>query len=299
MGNLFQSQQAREQEQRSIAERQLLERREAEEQRLRYQRRYQQQREAEEVRQQQQVARLQQQREAEEARQQQQREAEIVRQQQRQEAERVRQQQQREAERVRRQQRRVERENAKFYRALSDASDIIDHFIRTRNKFNTSNPLQYSCQFQTIENECGENIEELLAAEDVPHIDNRRYLPLTVRTVVDYYSDSNSPRCRFSIFGSCIKVTRLTPLWDISSTHRVYGIFQCFLCDRSWESAASWKDKWQKCKGCEARTYPHVQHVLEVGGGAEEQGKRPHDMKRCQKCRELGRICVPSMYYSA
>ena len=32
---------------------------------------------------------------------------------------------------------------------------------------------------------------------------------------------------------------------------------------------------------------------------AAEQNKRPHDMKRCQKCRELGRICVPSMYYSA
>jgi hypothetical protein len=207
--------------------------------------------------------------------------------------------------------RRSQRENEAYYKALSDASGIIDHFIRTRRKFNTSEPLEYACQFQTIENECGKDIAELLGPEDVPHIDNRRCLPLTVRAVVEFHSDLTSSHHRFSVVGSSAKVSHLTPLWGISAEHRVYGLFECkgvvggSVCGRRWESAASWKDKWQKCQGCEAAVYPHEQHERERREKAgddpteEQDNRRPHDMGRCQKCRELGGICVPSMYYSA
>ncbi|KAJ1639095.1 hypothetical protein T492DRAFT_585215, partial [Pavlovales sp. CCMP2436] len=90
----------------------------------------------------------------------------------------------------------------------------------------------------------------------------------------------------------------LTPFQG-DATHRVYGHFECNNCRRYWESASTWRDKWQACQGCESRTYQHDQNQLAQGDHAAGDNLRPHDMARCERCHELGRLCAPSRYYAA
>ncbi|KAJ1629641.1 hypothetical protein T492DRAFT_593620, partial [Pavlovales sp. CCMP2436] len=93
----------------------------------------------------------------------------------------------------------------------------------------------------------------------------------------------------------------LTPFQG-DATHRVYGKFECRPCSRYWESASTWRDKWQACQSCETRTYPYDQYPLAQGDHTDataEDNRRPHDMARCERCRELGRLCAPRSYYAA
>lgn len=76
----------------------------------------------------------------------------------------------------------------------------------------------------------------------------------------------------------------------------MFGYFRCG-CGKRWNSAATWKDKWQKCRLCEAEVYPHEQHPLESRDNEEPVDRRPHDMARCQKCSDMGRLCMPDVYY--
>ena len=71
-----------------------------------------------------------------------------------------------------------------------------------------------------------------------------------------------------------------------------------YCCDRRWESGSTWRDKWQKCQGCESECYPYAQHILhqkEVTEGKDD--RKPHHINRCQKCIESGRLYVPRMYF--
>jgi len=159
----------------------------------------------------------------------------------------------------------------------------VDTFIRTRRKFDTTQPLKYFCQLRLIENELRSRFE--------PSFDNWRGL-------LAAYEGINFA---FSADRQSVRVMHLTPFQGESS-HRVFGEFRC-PCNKRWVSAGTWKDKWQQCQGCEKKVYPHVQHTLERRSSADreddgEQERRPHDMSRCQKCREKGGLCMPRMYYA-
>jgi len=203
--------------------------------------------------------------------------------------------QQLEQEQQRRQQ--LECEKEKYFTALTTAANVIDRHIRTRNRFDTSNPLLYCCQLSSVRQCCDHDIHNLITPDIVPNFlalnRSTACVPLTIQFVIQYY------RRRFNVTDTTISVLHLTPFQGDES-HRVFGKFRCS-CGRVWHSAATWKDKWQKCQKCDKRIFPHIQHVLEksVDVRDAEDTRAPHDVARCQKCREIGKICVPSMYYAA
>ncbi|CAN0386002.1 unnamed protein product, partial [Ectocarpus fasciculatus] len=94
------------------------------------------------------------------------------------------------------------------------------------------------------------------------------------------------------------RVKYLTPF---QGNRRVFGYFICRACnDKKWVSAGTWKNKWQKCKGCERELYPYQQHVLEKRDHVDDsEERRPHHMDRCEKCIEKGEICMPRYYFPA
>ena len=161
----------------------------------------------------------------------------------------------------------------------SQLASEVDSFIRTRRKFDTSQPTQYSCRIDTIESELESRIE--------PSFDEWRKL-------VHAFAGT---RFALSRDRQSVSVRHLTPFQGESS-HRVFGYFRC-ACGKRWKSAGTWKDTWQKCKACETQVYPHEQHILERTGAEEDEGeRRPHDMSRCQRCCEKGSLCMPRLYYA-
>jgi len=157
----------------------------------------------------------------------------------------------------------------------------VDSFIRTRRKFTTAKPTHYLCRVSTIECE--------LQSQIAPRFGEWR-------TLLEEYEGT---LFAFSTDRQSVHVVHLTPFQGESS-HRVFGEFSCS-CGKRWKSAATWKDKWQQCKACETKVYPHKQHVLKTRDKAEAdegEARQPHDMARCQKCREKGSLCVPHLYYA-
>ena len=155
-----------------------------------------------------------------------------------------------------------------------------DTFIRARRKFNTASPTEYACQLDTI-------------GRELPTFHNWRAL-------FDVY---DGEQFVLSADRRSVSVKNLTPFQGERS-HRVFGHFRC-ACRRpalkTWTSAVTWKDSWQKCNACEAKIYPHEQHTLDASGEstADVESRQPHDMARCQRCREQGSLCVPHLYFAA
>jgi hypothetical protein len=160
----------------------------------------------------------------------------------------------------------------------------VDFCIRTNSNFDSRTPLTCRCSVRSIQlNAAVQN--SLAALNNFCAVSLDRFIAKEIR----FFNTD--------IASNTVGVNHLTPFQG-SSTHRVFGEFKCRNCRRKWSSAASWVDKWQKCKGCEAKCYPFQQHVLdqrEFGDNIVEE-KRPHDVTRCEKCIELGRICLPHMY---
>jgi len=120
--------------------------------------------------------------------------------------------------------RRREVEKSRQQRITEEIAQKIDLFIRSRRRFNSSQPLEYACDIVTIERECHPE----------------------AHTVIAVYNGT-----KFSVASNCmaVRVRCLTPFQG-EDTHRVFGYFRCG-CNNKWHSAATWKDKWQKCKKCE------------------------------------------------
>ena len=156
--------------------------------------------------------------------------------------------------------------------AAADAAAAakIDLYIRTRRRFNTSDPYDYACDIACIEHEC--------------HYEAFHIISIFNGTLFTMLHG-----------GLKVRVQHLTPF---QGSHRVYGKFRC-CCGKRWESAGTWKDTWQKCNACESKVYPHEQHLLERSEEADRrEGRSPHDMSRCQRCLDIGRLCMPHMYYA-
>jgi hypothetical protein len=170
--------------------------------------------------------------------------------------------------------------------AEPEYADAIDDFIRKQNEFRGNTPCSYRCPLSLVLQRCP---RPAAIKADLS----------TLRDVLSRYDD------QFEVGGGggalWVRVLWLTPFRG-EEGHRVFGEFRC-KCGKRWKSAATYCDKHQGCQGCNTRVYPWSQRALEQrergGDDDDEDASRPHDQERCQRCRELGRCCMPtSQLYS-
>lgn len=164
----------------------------------------------------------------------------------------------------------------------------VDCFVRTLRGFDHSNPQSYKCKLTQLEsNKFSESLAQLQLRCPELRL-------LHVKGLVKKYA-SRSKYFTMSADGKGFFLLNLTPYQ--ADERRVFGEYRCN-CGRSWKSAASWKDKYQKCQSCESITYPYFQSILKKSEDGEREGLSPHDMARCQMCVERRKLCVPSRYYA-
>lgn len=100
---------------------------------------------------------------------------------------------------------------------------------------------------------------------------------------------------RFRLERGMLSVMTLTP--QQGQDRKWYGYYRCPKCKRTWQSAFSWVNKFQKCKGCEKPVYPYRQDEFQrredssSDDNEDESSKRPHDQARCEKCKYLEHPC--------
>jgi hypothetical protein len=156
--------------------------------------------------------------------------------------------------------------------------NVVDDFIRRRPDFSGDAPKQYSCKLSLIAKKCPKPAA-------IPH--DGEYVATILRRHADVFTVAPG--------GATVSLVRLTP-WRGDQGHRVFGEFRCTKCNKRWSSAATYCDKQQACQKCKVWVYPYAQHPLCRKDGSDDDDdneRRPHDMANCQKCRELGRCCVP------
>lgn len=169
----------------------------------------------------------------------------------------------------------------------------VDLYIRTRKRFDSTSPLSYSIQLHTILSDESLLTEFADLCKEYPEVEDGIN---DLQSLMESFGEAKF--CFTTNSGNVfVSVACLTPL-QLESTHRVFGYFSCGNCRNSWTSAASWTNKWQKCKRCESKCYPYEQHELLISEGGHSSGLQPHDTERCEKCIELGRICLPKRYYA-
>ena len=62
-----------------------------------------------------------------------------------------------------------------------------------------------------------------------------------------------------------------------------WGRFDCASCKRTWDSGLARRDRWQMCKGCDARSMP-VMMWLSGEPHRPSTSSQPHDADRCEAC---------------
>jgi hypothetical protein len=153
--------------------------------------------------------------------------------------------------------------------------DSIDYYVRTRNKFDSSNPTAYRCGFSSILQD-----SDVIAAHrtlcSIPGCNTMALLTLVRNMSKDFkmHEDNYSN----NIFVSVIK---LTP----GRKDRMFGYYKCSSCRRKWASSWSWMDKFQQCNKCNSKCYAYRRDQLR---GERTDDYKPHDQARCEKCREVG-----------
>ena len=154
--------------------------------------------------------------------------------------------------------------------------DAVDDFIRRRPDFSSDEPLRYECDVALIAKKCRKPAA-------IPH-----EVIVVLRRHADIFTVVRG--------GAAVRLTRLTP-WRGAESHRVFGEFRCSRCKKQWKSSSTFCDQKQACQGCDTWCYPYAQRPLERRGSDDDDDdddRRPHDMARCERCRRLGRCCVPN-----
>ena len=170
--------------------------------------------------------------------------------------------------------------------AIGAFADFMDTFIRKQPGFDHSNPRAYKHSLNAVNSgECQFVMNQLRAIA---------LLPTTASELVTELAQQNK---YFTVHnGRSFSLKNLTP-YQLDG-RRVFGEYKCN-CRRTWSSAGSWKDKYQKCQSCERKIYPYSQSLLKPPQeGSEREDLRPHDVARCQMCTERGELCLPSRYYA-
>ena len=164
--------------------------------------------------------------------------------------------------------------------AKNELAEGIDFYIRTRRRFDSRIPLAFLCDISSV----AQDPAVIASLADVNlHSVDAGYDETSLREFIEGNKS-------FVLQCNKIGVRHLTPFQG-ATTHRVYGYFRCFSCKRDWQSAATYTNKWQKCQACEGKCYPYEQHVLETSQ-QQSDNLRPHDTGRCQRCIELGQLCL-------
>eukprot|EP01033_Poteriospumella_lacustris_P001720 gene1720-1242_t len=119
----------------------------------------------------------------------------------------------------------------------------VDLYIRTRKRFDSTSPLSYSIQLHTILSDESLLTEFADLCKEYPEVEDGIN---DLQSLMESFGEAKF--CFTTNSGNVfVSVACLTPL-QLESTHRVFGNFSCGNCRNSWTSAASWTNKWQKCK---------------------------------------------------
>eukprot|EP01039_Chlorochromonas_danica_P005401 gene5401-5939_t len=117
----------------------------------------------------------------------------------------------------------------------------VDHYLRTRRKFDSSRPLDYRCAVSTVYKDISysiaggvEGLKEILRFD---------------------------PRFVLEADGNSVTLACLTPY---RGSEKVFGKFRCTNCGREWTSRSSECDVAQSCKHCSTVTYPFKQKPLNL-----------------------------------
>lgn len=183
---------------------------------------------------------------------------------------------------------RIERQRQLEEKATEELLFEIDLHIRTRRGWDCRAPTSYRCATSSIQQD--PDVQQALADYNSTFHSNLSVGDFILKNMDSFIVENlNMNR---------VGVRNLTTFQG-DPTHRVYGYFECTRqCGRRWQSASTWANKWQKCQSCESRCYPYEQHILLQGDHDDQtESLKSHDRGRCQKCMELGRLCVPGRYY--
>ena len=159
--------------------------------------------------------------------------------------------------------------------AEDDYVRAVDNFIRHCKGFTADTPLTFECELQRIAQQCPKPAQ--IPGDIVSVLRRAPYLFEVVRN------------------GAAVRLKTKTPFRG-EPNHRVFGEFRC-RCGKRWKSAATFCDKWQRCQNCRLELFPIAQRPLDQNAGdhpGNDDDRRPHDMANCERCRELGRCCLPS-----
>ncbi len=98
--------------------------------------------------------------------------------------------------------------------------------------------------------------------------------------------------CKKSVPPHKWKRAKCKQSWLIGGEYRMFGIFRCDGCERSWASGYTWTDEWgkcmhrQKCVRCLKPHLPvHLRH-LKCNKKKKEEGSE-HRQDLCEKCEKL------------
>lgn len=170
----------------------------------------------------------------------------------------------------------ITKQKAKVKETIRQTAEFlldIDCYIRSRNDYDSAIPQRYGCPMSLIVESCESC---------------RDSYPLVTITIPDLIR--SSPRFCWNRSNDRVSLNFTTPFQD-SDNERVYGYFKCSNCNKTWESAYSWKNKWQQCNSCETNIYPYYQCSLGKAG-KKLNDLTSHDVMRCQLCLELGSVCA-------
>lgn len=115
----------------------------------------------------------------------------------------------------------------------------VDHYLRTRRKFDSSKPLDYRCSVSNIYRDISFSIPG--GAEGLKEI--LRF----------------DPRFVLEADGNTVTLACLTPY---RGSEKVFGKYRCANCGREWTSRSSECDVAQSCKNCSTDTFPFKQQPL-------------------------------------
>ena len=167
---------------------------------------------------------------------------------------------------------------------------FIDFYIRTRPQFHSGKPLTFQCPLSDLQQELAvkSNLKKL--NQYLP-ISLEGYLRLQDRFILDKSQEF-------------VQLKYKTPFRGSHEVFFMIGHFSCYKCKKKWKDDESMVDQLKKCPKCEALCYPYLQlpHAFQqdrLPTSEESHAKVAHDCTSCTKCQELGRICIPTMYYAS
>jgi DNA-directed RNA polymerase subunit RPC12/RpoP len=74
----------------------------------------------------------------------------------------------------------------------------------------------------------------------------------------------------------------------VGKNKKQFGYYKCDNCGRGWQSAHSWKEYAQKCKGCGEKVIAYRREDLIKSEDNKIDVLQPHIRSLCEKCKVVG-----------